>query len=239
MVARFEEMPTILRPNEVMFFPAPAVQVGPTLRDGRRQILQSAAPHWYAELRYNLATEEEVREWRSAIARMEGGARESIIPVYDRRQAPWPDGVDHTSSKPTTTSGGRIVRRQIIKVHTGTDEALGSALPGVTRLYITCVLSGRIKKGNYFSITDKTGRPRLYMVIATSSANLSSDGTNQGYIDFVPPLRTKISTRAWLDFDDPRSTMTLNDPMTGQLQLRAWETYEPVIVARESFGGVF
>jgi hypothetical protein len=245
MVSTFEDMPPILRPNEVMFHPMPSVKVGPTLPDGRRQTIQSAAPHWYAEIKYNLATADEVREWRAAIAKMEGGAREYIIPVYDRRQAPWPTGFDWMSSKPTVTVGGNVNRKQIIQVYPVAapgNNPYGATIPaGTTRIWIDCHRSGRIRRGQYFSVRDKTSRQRLYMIINVERHNLSSEvgDVDSGYIDFIPPMRTDTPLRQLLDFDDPRATMTLAEPGSGQLTLRAWETYEPSIIARESFGGVF
>lgn len=245
MAATFESMPPILRPNEVMVHPMPSVKVGPTLSDGRRQTIQSAAPHWYAEIKYNLATPEEVREWRAAIAKIEGGAREYIIPVYDRRQAPWPTSYDHSSPKIMGTTGGQVNRRQIIQiwpvVHPLGDY--GATIPaGLTRLFIDCQQSGRVLRGQYFSIRDLTGRVRLHMIIQTQWNKFSSAGGGDhdtGWIDFIPPLRSKASTRQLLDFDDPRATMTLAEPGSGKLTIRAWDTYEPTIIARESFGGVF
>jgi hypothetical protein len=235
MAARkFEQFPPFLKPSMQSFHLAPAVKFGPLMSDGRQQRAQSAGPHWIASNSYFLTTEDELREFRSYVTKMAGGATEFIMPAHDRRQAPWPSGYDWTTAKPPVTwSGGRVWsvawKRQIIKV-----RAYSAAPAGSATLEILQVDAGTIKRGHYFSIIDDSGRARLYQIDDVPRKG----GNGLAFtIYFQPSLRAAADTHTILDFDDPMCTMTLDRPDSGIVNIEGYYQSRSELTLRESFGG--
>lgn len=241
MASKIERLSTRLHPVTQMFHLQPSVKFGPDLPDGRQQRVRSGGAHWIAELGFQLTTADEIREFRSAVIRMNGGATEVMVPARDRRQAPWPTGFDYTSiqdelswddSRTFTTS----FATQIIKV-----QAYGAHIAGATEIEIRAFEASPLRRGQMFSITDKTGRARLYTIVQPPSKPIyGPPGPATVFrqtIQIQPPLRAKVAHGAVLEFDQPFCTMTLDRPDAGAMTFEGWYKAAPSLTFRESFGG--
>lgn len=228
----FEAIPSIFPPDEFDFFLFPRVKFGPEQEDGQLQRVQSGAPRWVAEIRYNIHLPDEIREWRGFVAKLAGGVTEILVPVRDRRQAPWPDGYDDESVNPELPfdqdalfSDDTGFSQRIITVDVGSATSAGA-----TSMVVDVIHSGDLKRGHYFTATDATGRPRLY-VITEMPVSLGSD---QYRIQFLPPLRSALAEGYPLEFDNPMCVMTVDRPDSGRLKLRPFFSGQPTLTLRES-----
>lgn len=228
----FRVLPATLPIKSVMWHLVPSVSVGPQLKNGRRQIAQSGLGYWTAKLSMYVNEPDEIREARSFVIHQGGGAREVLIPATDRRQAPWPSGVTAATPKPTVGGGmiGSGARQNHIQVKT-----VGVNFAGETKMTVTLVRSGELLRGQFFSMTDKGGRARLYEIqkVETVSGSPASR-----VIDFAPELRALVLSGTFLNFDDPQCTMTMADPMTGQMELERYYSGTVELAMRESFSGL-
>ncbi len=233
-MAAFETFPIRIKPSEQSFHLMPAVKQGPILPDGRMQRVAWAGPHWIARVSYQLAEAWEVREVRAYVTKMNGGANEFIMPVHDRAQAPWPTGVLPGTSKPVVEwddnrEWATTFNRRHIKVRATADQPAG-----YTYLEVENILGGEIRRGNHFSITDRSGRPRLYQIDEVPRGITQGQS---GIIRFNPPLRAKVYDNQYLDMDDPACTMTLAEVDSGRVFLSGGQPARAELTLRESFGG--
>lgn len=231
-VTLFEAIPNIFPPDEFDFFLLPRVKFGPEQEDGQLQRVLSGGPRWVAEIRYNIHLPDEIREWRGFVAKLSGGVTEILVPVRDRRQAPWPTGYDDESINPELPfdqdalfSDDTGFEQRIIVV-----DVASNAASGATTMTVDVVHSGDLKRGHYFSATDATGRQRLY-VITEMPLDLGSD---QFRIQFLPPLRSALTAGTPLEFDNPMCIMTVDRPDSGRLKLRPFFLGQPTLTLRES-----
>lgn len=234
---KFEKFPATIRPYRQKLHLMPSVRTGPVLGDGRQQRVHYAAAHWVCETAYILTQPSDAREFRSYVTKMAGGAAEFIMPIHDRRNAPWPSGYDFESAKPSVSwASGRTWslawKRQIIKV-----RASVAAAAGVNTMEVLQVNAGKIRRGHYFSIVDTTGRARLYQIDTAIQEAMSVDGAVLT-ISFQPTLRAPVAAKDILDFDDPCCTMTLAAVDGGQVTVEGWAETRAELSLRESFGGV-
>lgn len=236
-MARFEQFPRSIKPTSMSGpYLRAAVKTGPILPDGRRQSVQWAGPHWKMRLTFMLAEDWEVREFRAYVTKMAGGANEFIMPIYDRRQAPWPTGVTWETAKPTVVWDGSrdfstpFANRQI-RVRT-----TAAQVSGATTLDVEVIKGGMLRRGHYFTINDLNGRARLYQIDEVPRGPIT-EGT-EGTIEFNPPLRGRVNEGAYIYFDDPACTMTLDEVESGALETSAGQPARADLVLRESFGGL-
>lgn len=245
MGVAIERFALALRPTSQMFHLNPSVKFGPVLPDGRQQRVLSSGPHWIASMAFQLTEVRELQEFRSYVTKMAGGAREIIIPVRDRRQAPWPTGYSYlssltpvswsTTSQFDTSWGRRIIRINAYVVPG--DPTVASAAEGTRTLDILTYAAGELYRGQMFSITDLTGRPRLYQIDGVPGRPVTvATGVTRRRIEIQPPLRKQIRDGQPLDFDNPCCTMTLDSPESGQMTYEGWYRANPAITLRESFG---
>jgi hypothetical protein len=209
------------------------VRLGPVMPDGRQQRQQSSAGHWVSTSSYLLLLPKVLREFRSYVTKMQGGAAEFIMPVHDRSRAPWPPGVTYATAKPAVVfaaGGNATLQAQQIRV-----RSLAAFPAGSTKILVQVVLGGRLMRGHYFSVWDKGGRARLHQIDA-APGNLQQGAS--GWISIQPPLRSKIRDNHVLDFDDPACTMTLAETDGGLVTETAQEGATATLTLRESFGGV-
>jgi hypothetical protein len=214
----------------------PAVKFGPVLSDGRQQRIQSAGPHWVARAAYMISTADELREFRSYVTKMAGGAREFIMPIHDKRQAPWPTGVDWTTAAPEVEWDDArefsvAMVRQQIRVQVTTVAAAGS-----TTMEIKNIKGGALKRGHYFTMVDKTRRARLYQIDEPPPTSMVEGQT--GTVTFQPGLRSAAYVGQVLFFDAPRCTMTLDSPDSGIVTIEGNYIGRAELTLRESFGGL-
>lgn len=234
-MANFEQFPWGIKPTNQSFHLLSSTKFGPLLPDGRQQRIDMGSRVWLANLSYMLPDAWEVREFRAYVTKMAGGANEFIMPVHDRKQAPWPSGVTwETAKAPIVWDDTRAWvtgwnNRYIKVIVTSTQPA------GLTYLEVESVKSGTLRRGNHFSVKDRAGRPRLYQIDEVPRG--ISDGQS-GTIHFQPPLRAQVREGQYLDFDDPQCTMTLAEPDSGRVMLEGGQPARVDLSLRESFGGV-
>ena len=242
MARKFERLSPLLIPATQTFHLMPSVKFGPILVDGRQQRVQSSGPHWVAEQTFQLAKTREIQEFRAFVTKMNGGATEVIIPISDRRQAPWPSGTSEVSNLDSVTWQARTWNAtwatQVIKV-----KVYAIAYEGATEMKVVIYRAGTLRRGQHFSITDATGRPRLYQIsepprIEAGDPTVDANGNLVRTISFQPPLRARVGSGSVMDFDNPTCTMTLDKPDSGQITFEGWFQARPSLSLRESFGGI-
>lgn len=237
MPVSLERFSLNFRPTSQMIHLNPSVKFGPVLPDGRQQRVQSSGPHWIMALTFQLTEVRELQEFRSFVTKMAGGATEVIVPVRDRRQAPWPTGYDYESSLlPVDWAASRVWSkawsRRIIRINTYTGVS-----PGATEMEVIVRSSGTLYRGQMFSMTDVTGRVRLYQIAGVPGKPTTVSGSVvRRRITFQPPLRNTVRAETPLDFDNPAVTVTLDKPDAGQMTYEGWYKAAPTLTLRESFG---
>lgn len=227
-----ETWPTVLIPTSVSFRIRPMNVGGPSTQTGRRQVVGSDAGYWTATLSgFQLFRADHIREWRALIASLNGQMGEVVVGPFDCRHPPWPivdgkpvhryDGIEHSDG--STHSDGSGYTQSAIDISLADPVALRD-----TSLTATIVSAGELKRGMYFS-----SRDRLHMV--TTAPIIAGD---EATFNFLPPIRTPAAAGERLNFADPKATMRLAGPDTGEIDISMGRFANTAVDLEESFLGL-
>lgn len=196
------------------------VSGSPTL-SGRSPVTSYDAGFWIATL--NVATlgqGAKIKTFRALRARLEGGAHQVRVPVFDDGQAPWP-GSAHSAaasgySDDTRFSDGTGFVERVILVALAADAAARA-----TRIDVTVTSAASITGGEYFSIGDRLHTVR--QVLSPTSWAI------------WPPLRERAAAGRALNFDAPVCRMQQIAESDMDLALGRLWTAQPDIAFIEAF----
>lgn len=223
-----ETWPSILIPTQVDFYLAPMVMYGASTVSGLRQAVGTDAGYWQATLSgFQLRTPDQIREWRALVTAGQGGLGDILIGPFDCRQAArhtdgsFPSTVPHSDDAYFGDFTGYSQSQIVADVAT-------TALLRATSLTIDITGAGELRRGMYFSISE-----RLYMI--TSVPVVSGA---QATFSFLPPLRATATAGTEVEMAHPFATMRLAAGSTGRQAIRMGKWSEPSIDLVESFDGL-
>lgn len=176
---------------------------GPPTLTGRNQVGQLDAGYWTASYtKIPVGPSAVVQAFRALRAKMEGGAHQILVPVFDDAQVPYAlaggkivnANPEQPYSDGTLHTDGHGFYLPAIIVSTSADAALRA-----TSISATVTTAGTISAGTYFSIGD-----RLYLIKEVLS---SSGGARTWSIS--PPLREAVPSGTPINFEAPICRMRL------------------------------
>lgn len=192
-----------LAPQQVSFSLRGMTLGGPPTLTGRNQVAQSDAGYWVARLAgVHAVVPSEIRALRALRGKLEGGAHQVRVPVFDDDQAPWPAAggraanafAEQAYSDGTLHTDGHGFYKPAIVVATNADAALRA-----TSISFTITTAGTTAEGMFFSIGD-----RLHLL----KELLSQSGSSRTYA-IAPPLREAVPSGSRMNFENPVCRMRL------------------------------
>lgn len=223
--------PAALEARGVAFNPRGQIVGGAPTLTGQGQLASIDAGFWVATI--DIATLDSgvlVKTFRALRARLEGGAHQLKVPVFDDGQVPYPiaGGAAANAFKEQRYSDGTLhtdghgFYRPSIVVALSADADLRA-----TSLSATVTTAGTISGGEYFSIGD-----RLYVIKEV----LTSSGSARTFAIW-PPLRAAAPSGTRLNFEAPVCRMRLATERDMDLALgRLWRA-QPAVAFIEEFRG--
>jgi hypothetical protein len=206
------DWPLGLYPRSAAFGARGRIVSGPPSLTGRSQVDAVDAGYWTAMLRGFPVHKANQRLWRALIARLEAGAAEIRVPVFELAQ-PWPLGPD---GEPVTETAdvmfddgasfddGVGFWQPVIAAVT-----VGAAALRATSLTIDFLYAGEVTGGEYFSAGD-----RLHVI-----RSIMAESGTQKTVTIWPPLREAVAAGTELNFDAPVCRMRLADEAAGDLDM--------------------
>lgn len=200
-----EPWPSGFAPRGVQFGLRGVSIGGPASATGFRQLVQSDAGFWTASLtQIPMGTAAKVNAWRAFLARLDGGARHALVPVFDLMQAPWalaggPSAnllAEQAFSDGYYFTDGHGFFNAAIVITLSADAALRD-----TSISVTVTTAGTIQEGMGFTL----GGDRLHRI----KAILADNGAGAQTWQIAPPLRADYASGTELNFDRPTCRMRL------------------------------
>lgn len=201
--------PADLAPRGVSFVGRGRTVMGAATLSGQSQVASYDAGSWVARLStVNAGGTANVKAYRALLAKLEGGAHQVAVPVFDLANAPWPN---------PGGAAGNLVADQPWDDSFYFDDGFGWAEPAIevtlsaaasaraTNISVTKTTIGTVRGGEYFSIAD-----HLHILL-----NEEDDGTWHIW----PPLREDVALGVALNFDRPVCRMRLAEESSGDLAL--------------------
>jgi len=188
----------------------------------------SAGGHWVFELEgVNLWDRAKFNTWEGIAAIEDNGATQFVVPICDRIHQPFGDpkrllGIGNGDDS-VFDDGALWAAEQI------TASITGSAALRATRLTIAC--DHTVEVGNHFTGWHLAKGQRMYRI-----AQVHGQGGGSADISIRPPLRQATSDGFPLDFDNPRSVMTVQGDMSATLEMLKRGSGK--VTFQESFGPV-
>lgn len=191
-----ERWPAAVRIIKAPFNPRGMSVGGPPTMGGITPLTEYDSGFWTASVQVAaLGPGGPVKAFRALRARLGGGANQVLVPVVDKAQTPWPNGVSGTNaglpfSDGMFFKGGVGFFNPAITVALAADLALRA-----TALTPTVTTAGDISGGEYFSLGD-----RLYVI---------REVLDNGDWAIWPPAREAVAAGTRLNFDRPACRMQL------------------------------
>lgn len=228
--------PCMLGPNDIEVDLTPRPQGGGPSIAGGSQWVQSEAGVW--EITYSSIPTSRLRinAYRMIALLLNGPATPILVPVFDKKRAPFPF-VDPTVGGPRITSYGDIPHSDDSLFSDGSgyytpviDATAAAAAIRSTSLTMTLNYGGMIWGGEFFSIGEN-----LYEIKSVSLTDAGPPGVYE--IGFMPPLRVAITDGTVLNFDDPVCRCTLASSSGMPLSLSNRIVGLPAVSFIEDFSG--